>query len=239
MHRFVWDVHYQPLPGSAAGGGRGGLPIQAIPYNTAPSPTTPWVSPGTYSVRLTVNGKSYTQPITVKQDPRVRTPALTMRQIYTLTEAMYFGADDAAAAANAMGAVRAQIAKIKPQAQGPVAQALDALDAKAAALEGQRPQAGAGGRGGGRGGPPAPPSPSDTLWAVSGSLAGLMNSMQAADVAPTANTLNAIAAARQNAARVMARWRAFRTVDLPAVNVRLKAAGLPEIAPGAATRSTH
>ena len=29
MHRFTWDVHYQPLGG--AGGGRGGLPIAAVP----------------------------------------------------------------------------------------------------------------------------------------------------------------------------------------------------------------
>ena len=42
MHRFMWDVHYQPLPG---GGGRGSLPIAAIPYNTAPAPTTPWANP--------------------------------------------------------------------------------------------------------------------------------------------------------------------------------------------------
>ena len=49
---------------------------------------------------------------------------------------------------------------------------------------------------------------------MSTSLGALMNAMQAADVAPTANTLAAVAAAQQNAARVMARWNALRTVDL-------------------------
>ena len=56
LQRFIWDVHYQPLPAlpgaGEGGGGRGGLPIQAIPYNSAPAPTTPWVTPGTYTVRL-------------------------------------------------------------------------------------------------------------------------------------------------------------------------------------------
>ncbi len=31
MHRFTWDLHYQPLVG---GGGRGGLPIAAVPRTT-------------------------------------------------------------------------------------------------------------------------------------------------------------------------------------------------------------
>ena len=34
MHRFLWDIHYQPIPGG--GGGRGGLPIAAVPHDTVP-----------------------------------------------------------------------------------------------------------------------------------------------------------------------------------------------------------
>jgi hypothetical protein len=56
-----------------------------------------------------------------------------------------------------------------------------------------------------------------------------MNAMQAADVAPTTNTLNAITAARANAARVMARWTALTTVDLPVLNAKLRVAGLGEL----------
>jgi hypothetical protein len=56
-----------------------------------------------------------------------------------------------------------------------------------------------------------------------------MNSMQGADVAPTANTLTAVTAAQQNAARVMARWTALKSVDLPALNDKLKAAGLETV----------
>jgi hypothetical protein len=57
-------------------------------------------------------------------------------------------------------------------------------------------------------------------------LSGLMNAMQAADVAPTANTLAAVTAAQQDAARVMAQWNALRTVDLPALNAQLRTAGV-------------
>ena len=150
MHRFMWDVHCQPLQGGG-GGGRGGLAIAAIPFNTGPAVGTPWANPGTYTVKLTVNGRSYTQPITVKQDPRVKTPALAMQQVYSLTKAMYFGAVDAQQAAMAVGAMRAQATALAAKAQGPAATALAAFEKKAAALEGQRPAAGGGPRGRRRG----------------------------------------------------------------------------------------
>jgi photosystem II stability/assembly factor-like uncharacterized protein len=114
MHRFTWDVHYQPLPGGGGGRGGGGqLPIAAVPYDTVPAPTTPWVAPGQYVVKLTVNATTYTQPITVKQDPRVKTPALAMQQVYTLSRAMYFEAQAViagAAAARTQGKTEAAAA---------------------------------------------------------------------------------------------------------------------------------
>jgi hypothetical protein len=234
MHRFIWDVHCQPLPAGGGGGGRGGLPIAAIPYNTAPGPGTPWANPGTYTLKLTVDGKSYTQPITVRQDPRVKTAALAMQQVYSLTKAIYFGAVDAQQAAMAVGALRAQATALAAKAQGPAATALAAFEKKAAALEGQRPAAGGGQRGGGgggqRGGAAAPSAPTDTLWAVASLLSGQMNSMQAADVAPTSATLASVTSAQIAAGGVMAKWNALKAVDLPALNAAVKAAGLVPIA---------
>jgi len=60
-----------------------------------------------------------------------------------------------------------------------------------------------------------------------------MNAMQAADVAPTSLTLAAVNAALSAAEAVMARWASLRSVDLPALNKTLQAAGLPTIAAGA------
>src|SRR5262249_43179052 len=90
MHRYTWDLHYQPLePRDESAGGRprlGGpeLPIAAVPRNTVAAPTTPWANPGTYTARLTANGRSFTQSFDVKPDPRVRTPPGVMEQVYTL-----------------------------------------------------------------------------------------------------------------------------------------------------------
>lgn len=65
-HRFLWDMHYTPLNVPPS------YPISAIVGNTAPAPTSPWVMPGTYTVKLTVNGKVYTKPLIIKMDPRVK-----------------------------------------------------------------------------------------------------------------------------------------------------------------------
>jgi len=67
MHRFVWDLHAAP-----AGGGRrrgGEYPISAI-YQDTPGPQGEWMPAGNYTVKLTVDGHTYTQVLTVKPDPR-------------------------------------------------------------------------------------------------------------------------------------------------------------------------
>jgi photosystem II stability/assembly factor-like uncharacterized protein len=228
MHRFTWDMHYQPLDG---GGRLGGptLPIAAVGHNTVPAPTTPWVNPGAFTVKLTVNGKTYSQTMTVKQDPRVKTPAPAMQQVYSLSKAAYYAALDAQGAAKQAQNLRDQIAKMLPQASGAAADALTALDRTLAPLIPPSP-ANAGGRGGrGRGGAPA--APPDSLSGATSGLAGVMNLLQGADVRPTAVQLEAIAAARATASTAMAKWNAIKTVSVPQLNATLKAAGLPAVTP--------
>jgi photosystem II stability/assembly factor-like uncharacterized protein len=64
MHRFVWDLHGPPPAGS-----RMNPPISAI-YRDTPTNQGPWLPAGSYSVKLTVDGHAYTQPLLVKPDPR-------------------------------------------------------------------------------------------------------------------------------------------------------------------------
>jgi len=84
LHRFVWDLHYAPPPGVP-----GGYPIAATPHETAPEPKGPWVVPGTYTVRLTVNGTPSTQPLTVRMDPRIKSGPLALREQFTLSKRLY------------------------------------------------------------------------------------------------------------------------------------------------------
>jgi hypothetical protein len=104
-----------------------------------------------------------------------------MQHVYTLSKAAYYGALDAQNAVTQAHGVRDQIAKLRPQASGAIAQALADLDKRLEALEGV---ALVGGRG--RGGRGAAPSASpDSLNGASASLAGVMNLLQGADVRPS------------------------------------------------------
>jgi hypothetical protein len=236
MHRFTWDVHYQPVDGVNRVGGPT-LPIAAIGRNTVPVPTTPWANPGAYTVRLTVNGTSYTQPIVVRQDPRVKTPALAMAQVYQLSKATYDEAVAAQAAVQQAADLRAQIAKVQPQASGPASDALATFDRALTAIAGAAPAGGGRGRGqgpgggrGGRGGG-APAATQPTLSTAAASLAGVMNSLQAADVPATTVQLATLASTRAAAAKVMAGWQRLLAVDLASLNGALTAARLTPIKP--------
>jgi hypothetical protein len=230
MHRFTWDMHYQPLDqtGPEAKGRLGGpnLPIAAIGHNTVPVPSTPWVNPGTFTVKLTVGGQTYSQPIVVKQDPRVKTPVLALQQIYSLSKAAYYGALETQDAARDARRIRERIAALRPQATGALAETLGAIDRKLETLAPEPPPA-TGGRGRGS----APTASPESLTGAGAALASVMNLLQGADVQPTTVQLNAIASARAAAAKAMAQWTAMKAVDLAALNTQLKGAGLPLVTP--------
>lgn len=75
MHRFVWDLRYAP-PKSL----EHQYPISAIYRNTPREPRGALVLPGRYSVKLTVAGVVYTQPLKVVMDPRVQTTPAGLEQ---------------------------------------------------------------------------------------------------------------------------------------------------------------
>ena len=64
MHRWVWDLRPATSGDRAPRGGGGGGEFGRA--------ATPLSLPGRYTVKLTVNGKSYTQPLVVRMDPRAK-----------------------------------------------------------------------------------------------------------------------------------------------------------------------
>jgi hypothetical protein len=217
MHRFAWDLHFQPI-GTQNPTDAGDVEATgAVPHRSVHSAAAPWAPPARYLVRLTVDGRSFTQPLTLRLDPRVKTPAVGLQQLGRLTREMY----DAATAAHA-----------DYQQARALAVALDSLSGNdAAALKAQveslapapRPR----GRGFFRRGPAGPP----TLESASGALLAAAMAMQGADVAPTAAQVAACERARAQSAAVVAQWARLKTTGLAAFNAARTAAGLPPVSP--------
>jgi hypothetical protein len=184
------------------------------------------VNPGTFTVTLTVDGKKYAQPLTVRLDPRVKTSPLALQQIYTVSKATYYAARDATLAAGQGKAILDEIVKRRSIATDGASRSLpQPLPPQLAPLEKKLEALVADGAPDG-----APRESGETLGGASTELARVMNLLQDADVPPTTLKLQAISRARANAARAMARWTAIKTVDIPAVNAALTAAGLQPLA---------
>ncbi|HEY8311520.1 MAG TPA: hypothetical protein VIG47_13235, partial [Gemmatimonadaceae bacterium] len=210
MHRMSWDLHFNPIT-VGAGGGEGGE--GAVPHRTYNAVNAPWAPPGNYTVRLTVGGKNYTQPLTLRLDPRVTTPAAALAQLATLSRDMY---DAAGAAHTEYVQARALIAELDKLKGADV-------DAFKAQVESLAPAPATGrraffGRGGGPAGPP-------TLSGAINSLNAAAMAMQGADVAPTATEIAACEHARAQFAEVLPKWNALKTSELAAFNAKRKAAG--------------
>lgn len=80
MHRFVWDLRYAPPKTLDRA-----YPIAAIYRDTPRVPQGALLVPGRYKVTLTVAGKTYSQPLNVIIDPRVKTSTAGLEQQLSLS----------------------------------------------------------------------------------------------------------------------------------------------------------
>jgi hypothetical protein len=192
-------------------------PIAAVPHNTAPQPTSPWVLPGQYTVVLTVNGKSYSQPLTVKMDPRVKTPLAGLQQQFKYSQQLYQQLLTLAPEVEKANNVRKQLKDLQKQAQGQVLTAVSTLDQKLQFLIG----------GGGR--RPGAGTEAPTLGGLRTRYMALFNVLQEADDAPTTQATAAIPELEKQLPPLMQQWQEVKSKDIPALNQQLKSANLPEL----------
>ncbi len=107
MHRFVWDLHYPP-PDAL----RRSYPISAIAHDTPLYPRGAIVPPGSYTVKLTVDGQTFSQPLTVRMDPRSRMTAVQLEEQFRLARAVDAAIDRTAAAARRTPALARQLDRL-------------------------------------------------------------------------------------------------------------------------------
>src|SRR5208337_1960214 len=131
FHRFVWDLHYAPVPGI-----KPEYPIAAVPWNTAPAPTSPWVMPGNYKLVLTVDGQKYTQPLTVQMDPRVKTPVGDLQRQFDLSQQMYQDLLELQSVIHRATAARARLKTMRQKARSADSARIDEARKSLESLEG-------------------------------------------------------------------------------------------------------
>jgi hypothetical protein len=187
--------------------------------------------PGRYTVRLTVNGQTYSQPLTVKMDPRTPTPLAGLQQQFTVTKQMYDDGVRAQQALKDLDAIRVNLWRITDQAvKTPAGPALLAFDSEGGFARRRIPRNL--GPGGHNSGPNDPP----TLNSALAGLAEVIPELQQADVLPSTQLVAAAAARRQIVAGVMSRWAELKGAPLADLNAQLQQAGLPAVSAGPASR---
>ena len=192
-------------------------PIAAIYGNTAPAFTSPWVMPGKYTAVLDVGGKSYTQPLIVQMDPRVKASARDLAAQFKLSKQLYDRWLEFAAIGDQIKAMRSQLADIRPKATtDDVKTRIDAFNAKLDVLVG--PEVG-------RPDPTAKP----TIRNATGKVTTLFSVLQDADVAPAPSLVIAVAQLQTEAQLLITQWEAIKSQDVAALNQALRAAGLPAV----------
>ncbi|HWU78115.1 MAG TPA: hypothetical protein VN043_16575 [Rhodanobacter sp.] len=204
MHRFVWDLHYTAPAGIESEQG----PAQGV-----------WVPPGSFSVVLHVDGRSYRQPLQLLPDPRVKVSVAAMQREFVLArkveQAQVRSAATSAEAGKLLQALDARL----PQASAQTHAQIEALMAKAQDLSGVMlhpdPRNTMG----------SPPKNTGSLRALSMNLGKLEQAVDGADADPGADAQSAWATLSQTLDTTLAGWNQLKQVELPRLNNALKASG--------------
>jgi photosystem II stability/assembly factor-like uncharacterized protein len=205
LHRFLWDVHYQPIENATLS-----FPISAVENDTAPEPTAPWALPGDYTIVLIVDGKNFSQPLTLKIDPRVKTSPKDLQTQFDLSKQLYDNRARLEQINQKVGKLSQALIKAAEKAKTNAAGAsINRLDEKLQELTKTRRSAN---------------SPR-LSFGVLERIENLFVILQQADAAPTVQTAALVRAVNAEAENDINVWRIIENEDLPALNKELQAAG--------------
>jgi hypothetical protein len=222
MHRFVWDMHY-PAPEAL----NREFPISAIVHDTPQLPLGAWAMPGKYSVKLTVDGTSYTQPLTVRMDPRVKMPEADLRKQFEMEAGTVEGMNETYETLQQVRTLRPQVTDRAAKAKGALADSLNALDKQAGELEGTSQ--------GAFFGVPASGKQPENLSSLNQHFGQLLNIVDSADAAPTTQAAAVYLELEDSLGKLLAQWKKVRETDLALLNASLKKAHIEELDPSKGT----
>src|SRR5207249_1122001 len=190
-------------------------PISAIFRDTPRHPLGAWALPGQYTMKLTVAGKTYEAPLTVRMDPRIQTPPADLAKQFEMETGAVAGLNQTYAAVQQVQSLRSELKDRAAKAgKKQLADAIAALDKKAAELAGAT-------REGFFGLPPAGKQP-ENFSTLHQHFAGILSVADSADAAPPTQA-TAIYAELQAALKdLLARWEELKTKDLAGLDEQFK-----------------
>ncbi len=222
-NRINWNIRYDNPPTFTHSYAQ---MMGAVEGETPWSPEGPLAPPGLYTVKLTVEGKSYTQTVMVKNDPR--SPATTadltaqhelLTKLYDASREAWDGYTQVTAMRSALG----ELSGSNPPAEA--ASAISAFAAKVAAVGGSGAAGGRGGGGGGRGAAAGPP-PVPNFAGLVGALNRQLDGLDFGDLAPTEPMVRAWGYGCSDLRSAVNSWRSINAGDLVALNQILAKNGL-------------
>ncbi len=207
-HRVRWNLrHDAPAVFSH------GFEINANPGLTPPSPEGPLAAPGTYTLRLTVHGSTYSQRVEVRNDPRSPATALAVSAQHALqvqiTEAMQV----AHASQQQVTAVRTMLARTAQGAPTDVGAAITAFRAAIDSTVGADPES----------------KDRGTFRELNEALVGQLNGQENGDNAPNAGMMAAFRASCAAITKTQAAWDRVMSRQYPMLSAVLSQRGLPAV----------
>jgi photosystem II stability/assembly factor-like uncharacterized protein len=208
LNRFTWDMRYPgftDFPGMILWTSRN-RGIAAVP--------------GMYQARLTADGEVMTQPFEIRLDPRVSSVSPEdLEARFELASAISARVSEANEAVLLARGIKQQTEALREEADPDLAAALTALDERIGAVEGRIYQVRNQSR----------QDPLNYPIMLNDKLAGLIGTVESAEARPTDQTREVFARLSGQLDRELAALEEVLASDLPALNQRLRAAGLEPI----------
>jgi photosystem II stability/assembly factor-like uncharacterized protein len=208
VHRFVWNLTWGSSGGPSAD--------EEAAYR---NPSGPKVVPGTYEVRLTVDGRTQSQSLQVIMDPRSPATRETLQQQLQLGQQIFTETLEARRALAEISSVQKQLTDVheKPGEQNPVLESAlaEALTEMGRILTSTRNEA----------------APEQALG-LQDAYAGLASALQVVKSGDRAVPSQAVVLYKESSQRAktcIAEWTTFKQTRLPQLNQKLREGSLAPI----------
>jgi photosystem II stability/assembly factor-like uncharacterized protein len=212
MNRFWWDLRYES-------------PVKIpVAFYAGIGPRGPLVLPGTYTLRLTAEGKTLTAPLEVKLDPRVRLASGALETQFALAMKVRDSIDQLHRAVNQIRNLRSQLATLKKWAGDTasgkrVGAAADKIDQEMSPIEAQLIQVKMKSSEGNLRYPNMLNEQFDTFRAT----------IESADAAPTQQHYAVFEGLRHRLDEQLQKWKHLIDTALPALNDQMRQEGVPTL----------